>query len=254
MGLMACFLALTAEGDEILYASPGYGYGSQAKLAGATAVEVPVAANTDFVMMPEQVEAKITSRTKILCHCSPLNPSGSVTPPEVVAALAELAIKYNLLVVADEICGCSQYYCSRLTIFWLLHALSWAAHNQCVQNYPCRSDSDMIFGPHPHLSIADCPGMKERTVLLRGCSKSYAMTGCAWLWHFGALARLQKLSAPLSTFRNACHVQMADRVSRRPARLRGDRVHGGRADGAVGFSCVADRSDGSVLRPTRCCP
>jgi aminotransferase len=148
MGLTACFLALCSEGDEVLFAAPGYGYGSQANLAGATPVEVPVRADTDFVMTAEAVEAKITPRSKILCQCSPLNPSGAVTPPAVVEQLAALAVKHNLLVISDEIY------------------------------------SDMMFDEHTHVSIASFPGMRERTVVLRGCSKSYAMTG----WRIGYIA------------------------------------------------------------------
>jgi aminotransferase len=148
MGLTACFLALCSEGDEVLFAAPGYGYGSQASLAGATPVEVPVRADTDFIMTAEAVEAKITPRSKILCQCSPLNPSGAVTPPHVVEELAALAIKHDLLVISDEIY------------------------------------SDMMFDEHSHVSIASFPGMRERTVVLRGCSKSYAMTG----WRIGYIA------------------------------------------------------------------
>jgi len=81
-------------------------------------------------------------------HVSPNNPTGAVTPPSVVQAIADLAIKHNLIVLSDEIY------------------------------------SDMMYKGHEHVSIATLPGMRDRTVVLNGCSKAFAMTG----WRVGYLA------------------------------------------------------------------
>ena len=78
-------------------------YLQQAALLGATIVEVPCGPEDDFVMMPAAVEQLITPRTKVLIHMSPNNPTGAVTPPEIVAELAELAVKHDIVVMSDEI-------------------------------------------------------------------------------------------------------------------------------------------------------
>jgi aspartate/methionine/tyrosine aminotransferase len=147
--LMSCFLALVAEGDEILVSAPTYrAYENQAAMVGADVVEIPTFPETGFIVTPEALEAAIPPRTKVFVHVSPNNPSGVVTPPEVVKELAAVAQKHDLVVLSDEIY------------------------------------SDMLYDGIEHLSIASLPGMKERTVVLKGCSKAYAMTG----WRVGYMA------------------------------------------------------------------
>ena len=123
-------------------------YLQQAALLGATIVEVPCGPEDDFVMMPAAVEQLITPRTKVLIHMSPNNPTGAVTPPEIVAELAELAVKHDIVVMSDEIYA------------------------------------DQMYDGHKHVSIATMPGMRERTIVLNGASKAYSMTG----WRVGFLA------------------------------------------------------------------
>jgi aminotransferase len=147
--MFSCFLALTGAGEEVLVPAPTYlSYQKQTALTGAICVDVPCTAEHDFVVQPADIEAAITPRTKILVHVSPNNPTGAVTPPVIVQAIANLAIKYNLIVLSDEIY------------------------------------SDMMYDGRQHLSIATLPGMRDRTVVLNGCSKAFAMTG----WRVGYLA------------------------------------------------------------------
>lgn len=154
--LMACFLSLAADGDEILVSAPTYrAYQNQAAMVGASVVEVPTHPETGFIVTPEALEASIVAhpKSKIFVHVSPNNPSGVVTPPEVVEQLANVCKKHGLIVLSDEI------YSNML----------YGAYDDSVPS---------------HLSIASLPGMKERTVVLKGCSKAYAMTG----WRVGYLA------------------------------------------------------------------
>eukprot|EP01043_Picozoa_sp_COSAG02_P001544 COSAG02_NODE_33_length_50286_cov_83.550760_11_plen_467_part_00 len=154
--LMACFLSLAADGDEILVSAPTYrAYQNQAAMVGASVVEIPTQPETGFIVTPEALEESIAAhpKSKIFVHVSPNNPSGVVTPPEVVVELAKVCKKHGLVVLSDEIY------------------------------------SDMLYEDYDdavpsHLSIASLPGMKERTVVLKGCSKAYAMTG----WRVGYLA------------------------------------------------------------------
>ena len=147
--LMVCFMALVGAGDEVLCPIPTYNvYVKQASLLGAVVVDVPCGPEDDFIMTREAVRAQLTPRSKVLVHMSPNNPTGVVTPPEVLAELAALAIEHDLIVLSDEIYA------------------------------------DQMYDGHKHVSIATLPGMRERTVVLNGVSKAYSMTG----WRVGFLA------------------------------------------------------------------
>ena len=142
-------MALVDPGDEVIIPAPYWvSYPQMALLAGGKPVYVEATFEQDFKMTPEQLEAAITPRTRLLIRCSPSNPTGSVYNKEELRALANIILKYdNLYVLADEIYE---------------HI-----------NYVGR-----------HESIAQFPGMKERTIVVNGVSKAYAMTG----WRIGYIA------------------------------------------------------------------
>lgn len=102
--MISCFLALTSSGDEVLVPAPTYlSYQKQTALTGAICKDVECKPEHDFVVQPADIEKMITPRTKILVHVSPNNPTGAVTPPEIVREVAALAIKHDLIVLSDEI-------------------------------------------------------------------------------------------------------------------------------------------------------
>lgn len=147
--IMLCMLALVAPGDEVLITSPRFTtYDTAVHLCGGVPVPVPTVEANDFALDVAEIEARITPRTRMFVMVSPNNPTGAVTPPAVIRQIAALAIKHDILIIADEIYA------------------------------------KMIYAPNEHLSIATLPGMKERTITLNGFSKTYAMTG----WRVGYLA------------------------------------------------------------------
>ena len=147
--MMLCMLALVDDGDEVLIAAPRFtSYDMAVEMCGGRCVSVPTYERDNFALMPEELERRITDRTRVIVLVTPNNPTGAVTPSEAVRAIARIAQKHNLLVISDEIYA------------------------------------ELIFPGSEHLSIATLPGMKERTVTLNGFSKAYAMTG----WRVGYLA------------------------------------------------------------------
>lgn len=151
-------LALCEEGDEVLYPDPGFPmYASIASFAGAKPVPVPLREENGFVIDPEELASLVTDRTKLLILNSPHNPCGSASTPEQLEAIAEIAIRHDLVVLSDE-------------VYWAL-----------------RYDGD-------HHSVLDLDGMAERTILLDGWSKTFAMTG--WRLGFGVFP--QPLVEPIT--------------------------------------------------------
>ena len=144
-------MALCEEGDEVLYPDPGFPmYASIAAFAGAKPVPVPLREENGFVIDPDELRSLVTDRTKLLILNSPHNPCGSASTPEQLRAIAEIAIEHDLVVLSDE-------------VYWAL-----------------RYDGD-------HHSVLDLDGMAERTILLDGWSKTFAMTG--WRLGFGVFPR-----------------------------------------------------------------
>jgi aminotransferase len=140
------FQALLDPGDEVLLADPHYtSYSRAIRLAGGIPVSIPTREERAFVVDPQEVEARISPRTKLVVVVSPENPTGAVIPPETIDELAQVAQRHNLLVVADDI------------------------YERFVYEGP------------PHASIAAVPGLADRTIMINGFSKSYAMTG----WRIG---------------------------------------------------------------------
>ena len=142
-------MALIDEGDEVIIPAPYWvSYPQMVLLAGGTPVYVDTGIEQGFKMTPEQLEKAITPRTKMLILCSPSNPSGAVYSQDELKALAEVILRHeNLLVLADEIYEHLNYVGA-------------------------------------HASIASVEGMRERTAVINGVSKAYAMTG----WRIGFLA------------------------------------------------------------------
>ena len=142
-------MALIDEGDEVIIPAPYWvSYPQMVLLAGGTPVYVDTGIEQGFKMTPEQLEKAITPRTRMLILCSPSNPTGAVYSKEELKALADVVLRHeDLLVVSDEIYEHLNYVGA-------------------------------------HASIASVEGMRERTVIINGVSKAYAMTG----WRIGFLA------------------------------------------------------------------
>ena len=148
-GIMLTMLGLCSPGDEVLITSPRFTtYDTAVRLCGGTPIPVPTFERDDFALDVAEIEKRITPRTRMFVLVSPNNPTGAVTPPDAIRAIADLAIRHDLIIVADEIYG------------------------------------RMIYAPNEHLSIASLKGMRERTITLNGFSKTYSMTG----WRVGYLA------------------------------------------------------------------
>ncbi|MCK0158685.1 pyridoxal phosphate-dependent aminotransferase [Cellulophaga sp. F20128] len=139
-------MCMINKGDEVILPAPYWvSYSDIVKLAEGTPVEVPTSIDTDFKMTPQQLEAAITPKTKMMWFSSPCNPSGSVYNKEELEGLAEVLKKYpNIYVVSDEI-------------------------------------YEHINFRGGHVSIAGIDGMYDRTITVNGVSKAFAMTG----WRIG---------------------------------------------------------------------
>ncbi len=141
------FTALCNPGDEVIIPAPYWvSYAELVKLTGGVPVIVETDQANNFKLTPEQLRAAITSRSSILLLCSPSNPTGTMYSPEELGDLADIVLDRDLTVVADEIY------------------------------------EKLVYAPHKFASFATVrPGLQERTVLVNGASKAYAMTG----WRIG---------------------------------------------------------------------
>jgi len=140
--LMVTLMALADAGDEILTPSPNYDeYTRDAKVLGATLVDVPTTIDNNFTIDVADLEAAITPRTKAIIVVTPNNPTGTVLPRSILLDIGKLAQERDLLLISDEI---YEYY---------------------------------TFDGNQHVSMASLPGMKERTITINSFSKSFAMTG-----------------------------------------------------------------------------
>ena len=138
---------LTSPGDEILIPEPSYvSYAPGVVFAGGRPVPMPTYEKDSFALTPEAVEAAVTPRTKAVILPYPNNPTGAALSREQLEKLAEVFIRHDLIVLSDEIYA------------------------------------ELSYG-EKHVSIASIPGMHERTIVLNGFSKAFAMTG----WRMGYL-------------------------------------------------------------------
>lgn len=142
------FRAILNPGDEVLVIEPAFvSYASLVTLAGGTPVTVETNSSNGFKVTPEQLEQAITDRTKAILLCSPNNPTGTCLNKEELTAISHVVKKHDLLVISDEIYAELAY------------------------------DEEFT-------SFASIPGMYERTILINGFSKGFAMTG----WRLGFVA------------------------------------------------------------------
>ena len=135
-------------GDEVISPDPGYvAYEADIVFAGGVPVPVPTYAEYDFGVRAEEIAAAITPRTRVILIGNPNNPTGGVVPRHELEGIAKLAVEHDLIVAIDEVY------------------------------------SRLVYGTE-HVCFAALPGMRERTILLDGFSKAYAMTG----WRVGYVA------------------------------------------------------------------
>jgi aspartate/methionine/tyrosine aminotransferase len=153
-------LALAGEGDEVLYPDPGFPmYASITSFAGAVPVPVPLRERNGFRIDTAELERLITDRTRLLIINSPHNPCGSALTREDCEAIAEIALRHDLTVLSDE-------------VYWAIRY----GHGRA-------SPGKQPPAPPRHASVLDVEGMADRTILLDGWSKTFAMTG--WRLGFG---------------------------------------------------------------------
>ncbi len=140
-GLSIALQAIIDPGDEVLSPDPGYvAYLPAVLLAGGRYTQIPTRASDGFALHPADLEQRITPRTKALLIGYPANPTGAVLSRETMMAVAEIVEKHDLFVISDEIYD------------------------------------RLVYGAE-HVCFSTLPGMRERTILMGGFSKAYAMTG-----------------------------------------------------------------------------
>ncbi|MBU4561338.1 pyridoxal phosphate-dependent aminotransferase [bacterium] len=165
--LFFSILACIDEGDEVLCPNPAYPiYESMINFVGATAVPIPIKEEKGFVFDIKDLEKRITPMTKMIVLNSPANPTGGVISKEDLEKIANIVVTNDLLVLSDEIYS-------------------------------------RIIYEGEHSSIASFPGMKERTIILEGHSKTYAMTG--WRLGYGVMnKKIAEKVTKLMTNSNSC--------------------------------------------------
>lgn len=138
-------MALVEEGEEVIYPNPGFPiYESMINFLGGTAVPLQLSERNDFRIDLDELERKVSDKTRLIIFNSPHNPTGGVLTRDDLKAIAEFAVKHDIMVLADEIY------------------------------------SEIVYEGEHH-TILSFPGMEERTILLDGFSKTFAMTG----WRLG---------------------------------------------------------------------
>lgn len=152
--LYLVFTALLNPGDEVIIPTPCFvSYQAEVLLAGGVPVEVPTFMEDNFEPDPDQIEAAITPKTKAIFIGYPSNPTGAVASRERLQKIADIAVKHDVMVVSDEI-------------------------------------YDRLTYDFEHVCFSSLPGMWDRTILLGGFSKAYAMTG----WRIGYIAAPQEFT------------------------------------------------------------
>ena len=154
-----CLRSVLRPGDEVLIPEPSFVcYMPLTQMAGGVPVSIPTKAENQFRVTAEEIRAKITPRTKLLILPFPNNPTGAVMRREHLEAVAEVVREQNLLVLSDEIY------------------------------------SELTYGKERHVSFAAIEGMQERTVIVNGFSKTFAMTG----WRLGYAVGPEEIIGPMT--------------------------------------------------------
>ena len=165
--------ALIDKGDEVIIPNPGYPiYGSATEYLGGVVVPIELKGEDNFRLNINELKKKITPKTKVLILNSPQNPTGAVFDEELIREVAKVAIKNDLWVLSDEI------------------------YNEIIHK-------------GKHFSIASVPGMSERTVILNGCSKTYAMTGYRIGWAITKNKEMMEVLEKLACNDTSCANSMA---------------------------------------------
>lgn len=166
-GIFTALMGIINPGDELIVADPHYAvYDQIVEMFGGKVVAVPVDKEAGFLLKPELIEAAVTPRTKAILIISPDNPSGAVQPRAILEAIAEIARRHDLLVIADEL---YERFC---------------------------------FDGATHISMGSLPEMRERTITLNGFSKAYAMTG----WRVGYLLVPPGMKPALTSIKHATSI------------------------------------------------
>jgi aspartate aminotransferase len=168
-------LALVNEGDEVIYPNPGFPiYESVIQFVGAKAVPIQLREENDFRLDTDELKKLVTSKTKLIVINSPQNPTGGILTQDDLKTIADIAMSRDIMVLADEIYS-------------------------------------RIIYEGEHHSISTFPGMQERTIILDGFSKTYAMTG--WRLGYGVMREdLAALIAKLQTNSNSCTASFTQRA------------------------------------------
>ena len=158
-GVYVALSAFLDPGDEVLVPDPSWlNYSHVPRLNDAVPVLYPLVSENNFQIDVKELEKRVTEKTKVLVVLDPSNPTGGVLRKEVLEEVAQFAIKHDLLVISDEIY------------------------------------EKLIYDDNKHYSIAAVQGMRERTIVLNGFAKAYAMTG----WRLGYIAAPLELIPPMA--------------------------------------------------------
>jgi aspartate aminotransferase len=168
-------LALVNEGEEVIYPNPGFPiYESVINFIGAKAIPIKLREENDFRLDTDELKKLVTNKTKMIIINSPQNPTGGVLTKDDLKVMADIALSKDIMVLADEIYS---------------HTLYEGEHH----------------------SISSFPGMQEKTIILDGMSKTYAMTG--WRLGYGVMREdLAVLIAKLQTNSNSCTATFTQRA------------------------------------------
>ena len=162
--IFASLMALVESGDEVLIEDPGwFCFKSMVQLTGATPIPVKLFAKDNFILKSKEIEKSVSTRSKVLLLCNPHNPTGAIHNKISLNAIAKLALKHNLIVIADE---------------------AW---------------QHLMYDGSKHVSITTLDGMSERTVTVNTTSKVYNMAGWRVGWASGPKEIIEKITAIQST-------------------------------------------------------